>query len=80
MSRLLFLLVIFFVIYWLLKSYRSQLGKDRSAADAATPAEDMVCCAHCGVHLPKHESTMAGGKYFCCEAHHRTHNERDDQS
>lgn len=80
MSRLLFLVVIFIVIYWLFKSYRNRVSKDQATGDASSQAEDMVRCAHCGVHLPKHESTMAGGKYFCNEAHRHMHNERPDQS
>lgn len=76
MSRLLFLLVIGVVVYWLLKSYRRQLREDQSAADTSGQAEDMVRCAQCGVHLPKHESLLAQGEYFCCEAHRLAHTEQ----
>ena len=70
MSRLLFLAVIITVVYWLLKSYRKQLpDKD----EVQRPPEDMVRCAHCGVHLPKPESILADGKFYCSEAHHRAH-------
>jgi uncharacterized protein len=31
----------------------------------------MVSCAHCGIHLPKNESLLADGKYYCCAAHSR---------
>lgn len=34
------------------------------------PVEQMVMCAHCGVHLPQTESLKSGQLYFCCE-HHR---------
>ena len=57
MSRLLFLAVIAAVVYWLLKSYRNQLPKDEGSSGQA---EDMVRCVHCGVHLPKNESILAG--------------------
>ena len=67
MSRLLFLIAVVVVVYWLLKSYRNSLpGKE---ADGR--AEDMVRCAYCGVHLPKSESIMAGNKYYCDEEHRR---------
>jgi uncharacterized protein len=36
---------------------------------ATKPAEDMVRCAHCGVHLPAGESVRAGDAHFCCVAH-----------
>jgi len=71
MSRLLFLAVIATVVYWLLRSYRRQLPKDEE--DTSGQAEDMVRCIHCGVHLPKHESILASGEYFCSEAHRRAH-------
>ncbi len=69
MSRLLFLLAIVIVVYLLLRSYRRPAPKQ----DAAAPAEEMVRCAQCGVHLPKSESILAGGKFFCSDAHRREH-------
>jgi len=70
MSRLLFLAVVIAIVYWLLKSYRKQLPKEDAAP---RQAEDMVPCAHCGVHLPKHEGIQAGGKFYCSEEHRRIH-------
>jgi uncharacterized protein len=69
MSRLLFLLAIVIVVYLLLRSYRKPAPKQ----DAEAPAEEMVRCAHCGVHLPKSESILSGGKFFCSDAHRREH-------
>jgi uncharacterized protein len=64
MSRLLLLIAIAAVVYLLVKSYRKDVPRqDKSVA------EDMVRCAHCGVHLPKSESIMAGGEFFCGVAH-----------
>jgi uncharacterized protein len=64
MSRLLLLAAIAAVVYLLIRSYRKEIPRqDRSVA------EDMVRCAHCGVHLPKSESIMAGGQFFCSAAH-----------
>ena len=68
MSRLIFLLAVVAVVYWLLRSYFKQSPKQ------ATPepsAEEMVRCVQCGVHLPKSESILAGGEYFCSDAHRR---------
>lgn len=70
MSRLLFFAVIAAVVYWLLRSYSRQLPGD---ADAPVQAEDMVRCAHCGVHLPKHEGILADGAYYCSEQHRHAH-------
>lgn len=68
MSRLIFLFAIAAVVYLLLKSYR----KDESANKPAEP-EDMVRCAHCGVHLPVSESVRDGDLYFCSAAHRDAH-------
>ena len=69
MSRLLFLLAVVIVVYLLLKSYRKQPPKQ----DASAPAEDMVRCAQCGVHLPRSESILASGNFYCSDEHRRQH-------
>ena len=70
MSRLLFLLAVGIVVYLLLRSYRRPAPKQDVPA---APAEEMVRCVVCGVHLPKSESILAGGKFFCSDAHRREH-------
>jgi uncharacterized protein len=72
MSRLIFLFAIVAVVYWLLKSYLRKPPKK----EVPESAEDMVRCSQCGVHLPKSESILAGGEFFCCDAHRREHAER----
>jgi uncharacterized protein len=69
MSRLLFLLAVVVVVYLLLRSFRKQAPKQ----DVPATSEDMVRCARCGVHLPKSESLLAGGNFYCSEAHRREH-------
>jgi uncharacterized protein len=64
MSRLFLLIAIAVVVYLLIKSYRKNVPKQDNPV-----AEDMVRCAHCGVHLPKSESILAGGNFFCCAEH-----------
>lgn len=64
MSRLLFLFAIAALIYLLFKSFSRNLPPPDPC-----DAEDMVRCAHCGVHLPVSESLRADGKTFCCAAH-----------
>ncbi len=65
MSRLLFFAAFIAVVYLVLKSFRGR------PAVRGTPEreEDMVRCAHCGVHLPRSESLTAEGKHYCSEAH-----------
>ena len=67
MSRLIFIIVIIALVFWLLRSYRKQAPKQ----DEAPKTQDMVSCAHCGIHLPKSESVSADGKYYCCAEHSR---------
>lgn len=64
MSRLFLLFAIAVVVYLLLKSYRKNVPQQDQ-----TVAEDMVRCAHCGVHVPKGESIQADGKFFCGAEH-----------
>jgi uncharacterized protein len=64
MSRLLFLAAIVVVIYLLIRSFRKNASRQEDVA-----AEDMVRCAHCGVHLPKGESVQADGRFFCSAEH-----------
>ena len=70
MSRILFLILIAVVVYWLLSSYRK---KEQESEAQAGEAEDMVRCAHCGLHLPKQESIGGNGRYYCSEEHRREH-------
>jgi uncharacterized protein len=70
-GRLILLLFLALVAYLLLKGSKapSRPGKHKVASDR--PAERMVECAHCGVHLPESESLSVGGKHFCSEEHRR---------
>ncbi len=72
MSRLLIFIVIAVVVYFLLKSYRKKLS-DEERRKEDDQVEDMVRCAQCGVHLPKRESVMGSGRYYCCDAHRSMH-------
>ncbi len=83
MSRFLVILAVVAVVYLLLKSrHAGGRGAQPSAPpEQQPPAEDMVRCAQCGVHLPRSEAIMAAGKFYCCEAHRRAYqsssNDRD---
>lgn len=41
----------------------------RSKADASP--EQMVRCAHCGIHLPRSEAVLRRGKTWCSNEHAR---------
>jgi len=79
MSRLLFIVVVVIAVFWLLKSYRKRLPKeDVPGEEISGQAEDMVRCVYCGVHLPKQESILAGGKYYCSEEHRRINADKSE--
>ena len=40
----------------------------RRPAPPATPMA-MVCCAHCGVHLPQADAVQQQHQHYCCAAH-----------
>lgn len=72
MGKIILLLFAILLVYWILKSYRRRLG-ERDARPGAGATEDMVRCAHCGVHLPRSESVMTRGAYYCSVEHQRLH-------
>ena len=63
------------LLVWLvLGSVRRAKGDRRegeaAAAERPAPrAEDMVACAHCGVHLPASLALVARGQAYCSEVH-----------
>lgn len=56
-------------------AYGMWRGKRRQPPPAARPGhrpqlpQDMVACAHCGLHLPRTEALAHGGHYYCCAEH-----------
>ena len=71
MSKLIFLVLVIALAWWVLKSYRKSIT--RRGPPSAPAAEDMVQCAHCGVHLPRSECHAIDGKSFCSDEHLRLH-------
>ena len=76
MGKYLFLLLVVLLVgYWIAKRYRKRMG----TRDGATPRanENMVRCALCGVHLPRSESLVTRGLYYCSAEHQRQHSPTD---
>jgi len=64
LGRILFLLIIAFLIYLLFKGFlRAQTR--RGEEDRREKVEDMVACARCGVNLPKSEAKSEGAQFYC---------------
>lgn len=67
MSRLIFIILLVVLVYWLFKYYRKGTPKQ----DKPVSTQDMVSCAQCGINLPKSEGLLVDGKYYCSVAHSR---------
>jgi uncharacterized protein len=70
LGRLIFIFVIGLIIYWIIRAYVRRVPRE-DAESQARVGEDMVRCSHCGVHLPRSESILAEGKFYCSEEHRR---------
>ncbi|MBI2313283.1 MAG: preprotein translocase subunit YajC [Betaproteobacteria bacterium] len=70
MGKLLLLVVVVLLVYWVVKAFSRGLRKQDEPPRQAG-AEDMVRCDQCGVHLPRSESVTSQGKFFCSDDHRR---------
>lgn len=69
MKYLVILIVLVLVYAWL-------RGQSRPSAPPPErpplpPPQDIVACAHCGVHIPRSEALMIGTRSYCCAEHQR---------
>ncbi|WP_371128828.1 PP0621 family protein [Nitrosomonas sp. Nm132] len=69
-SKWIILIIIALLIYWGIKNLQRASKQTRKSNNEI---EDMVCCAHCGLHIPRNESIVAGKKYFCSIDHQKLH-------
>jgi uncharacterized protein len=71
MFKFLIIAVAVALLLWLLFGRPARHGHaPRSGRrDAPGGAEEMVSCAHCGVHLPRSEALALRGLHFCSAAH-----------
>ncbi|HTN47970.1 MAG TPA: PP0621 family protein [Burkholderiaceae bacterium] len=73
MGRILFFLLLAVAAYvvwkWLQRASTGRTTDQRRSS--AAPAQAMVSCAHCGLHLPRSDALVAGDRYFCSDEHRR---------
>jgi len=69
--KLILLALAVWVVYRLIKSYGRRIKQEDEPKPEA--GEDMVRCAHCGVHLPRSESIVSHGESFCTNEHRQLH-------
>jgi uncharacterized protein len=75
MAKILLIAIAFAAVFWLLRNHRRRADR-RSERPPDPQAEDMVDCAHCGVHLPRGEGIVSGSRYFCSAEHEREFREK----
>jgi len=66
--RVLLLLVVVLAVLWLARGGKRRVAS-RDAPPPLPPREEIVGCAHCGLHLPRSEALAGRGGLFCSEAH-----------
>jgi uncharacterized protein len=69
LAKIILLLLGLLLVWWILKGYRRRIDGNETTPPGAS--EDMVRCERCGVHLPRSESLVAGGKHYCSVEHRR---------
>lgn len=68
MSKIIFWIVVVFVVLFAIRLYGAAQAKKRRERDAgAGVAGPMVRCAKCGVFLPRSEAVKIGDKFHCNE-------------
>ncbi len=75
MTKLILLLLVVAAAYLFIRNYRRRVERSERPG-AKSPEETMVRCAVCGVHHPRSESLLAGGKFYCSPEHERRVRER----
>ncbi len=68
MKYLVLLAVLVLGYAWWRSQRRAEAPPQNPPPPAAKP-QDMVACAHCGVHLPRTEALTHGPRSYCCADH-----------
>lgn len=67
--KYLVLLIVLTVAVGIWRSRRSADDTPRQPPCQPAPPQDILACAHCGVHIPKAEALMLGNQAYCCQEH-----------
>jgi uncharacterized protein len=73
MGKYLLLIAGALLVYWIVRSSLRRRHRVDQQKNSPTGDESMVRCAECGVHLPRSESLVARGQFYCCADHQRRH-------
>ena len=69
-------LVLLLVLLVAVGIWRNNRRREADTSGPAAPrpralAQDMLACAHCGLHIPRSEALVAGPQTYCCAEHQR---------
>lgn len=69
--KYLLVLVVVIAAIGIWRSQRRPMGPARPPQPprGAAPAQEMVACAHCGLHLPKSDALHDGTLHYCSADH-----------
>jgi uncharacterized protein len=70
MGRLLLLILLAVVALFVWRKLTARAAGMPAAKDER-PAEAVVACAHCGLHVPASEALRDGDHVYCCPEHLR---------
>jgi uncharacterized protein len=65
--RILILIAIALLLYLVIASFLRKQKRQQSELDS--PAEKMVTCQHCGLHILEEEAVQAANKFYCSASH-----------
>jgi uncharacterized protein len=68
--KLLLIVALIYLAYRVVRYYANSLP-GQAKPPAPESGEAMVSCSVCGIHFPKSEGFLAGGKYYCSEEHRK---------
>lgn len=69
MTKYLVILAVIAIVYAALRAQRKTPPSRSRRGPAPKAPQEMVACAHCGVHLPREDALMLGSNAYCCAAH-----------
>lgn len=67
-------LVLLVILVVVIGVWRHRRAGETSAQRPPPPPripQDMLACAHCGVHFPQAEALVRDGRAYCCAQHER---------
>ena len=71
MGRLVVLILLVVAAVWLVRRALRSPAPRQGMGQKPASADELVACAHCGMHLPRAEARPGAGGLYCSEEHAR---------